>query len=184
MNKIAIFGGSFNPPHVGHLMTCQYILATRPDIDIINITPTYEHPFGKKLVDFYHRANMCDCMASYFDCNVVRTSRVEEALGGISYTINTLRFLKEKWGDTTSWALVAGSDLISNPDEWRDFSEIEKLAELIVIHRFGWKGGQGPAFMDISSTIIREKLRNGDSIDGWVPSTVLDYIKKFDLKFE
>lgn len=182
VNKIAIFGGSFNPPHIGHLMMCQYVLATRPDISTIYITPTYKHPFNKKLIDFEHRANMCDCITAYFDHYKVRTSRVEWVLGGISYTVNTLKYFKES--RDCSLALIVGSDIVSDPNEWRDFDEVKELAEFIVIHRFGWRGGQGPAFMDISSTIVRDRLKNGKSVEAWVPSNVLEYIKLHDIKFE
>lgn len=182
VEKIAIFGGSFNPPHIGHLMMCQYVLATRPDISTIYIIPTYRHPFDKKLIDFEHRASMCDCVGAYFDHYKVRTSRVEQVLGGVSYTINTLKYFKDS--RDCQLALIVGSDLVSNPDEWKDFDEVKKLAELIIIRRFGWGSGQGPAFMDISSTVVRKRLKYGESIEGWVPSNVLEYIKSHNIKFE
>jgi nicotinate-nucleotide adenylyltransferase len=181
--KIAIFGGSFNPPHVGHLLTCQYVLATRPDLDRVLIMPAYKHPFGKKLADFRHRFEMCEHMSLCIEGLQMQVSDVEEFLGDTSYTIDTLRYMTEEYPHI-QFALIVGSDSVANPDAWKDFDEVQKLAELIVVHRFGWKGGQGPAFLDISSTIIREKLRSGEDIEGWVPSGVLKYIKENNIKFE
>jgi len=62
MTAIALFGGSFNPPHVAHQMVALFVLETAP-VDELWITPTYRHAFSKQLVDYEHRIAMCELMA-------------------------------------------------------------------------------------------------------------------------
>ena len=57
MARVALFGGSFNPPHVAHQMVALYVLETQP-VDELWFVPTYAHPFGKALVDYDHRIAM------------------------------------------------------------------------------------------------------------------------------
>ena len=62
---IALFGGSFNPPHVGHMMAAYYVIATRP-VDKLWLMPAYRHPFGKRLAPFDDRVKMCELAAAPF----------------------------------------------------------------------------------------------------------------------
>ena len=64
MPEIALFGGSFDPPHVGHLLAAAYVLATEP-VDELWLVPVFEHPLGKKpAAPFEHRVELCERLAT------------------------------------------------------------------------------------------------------------------------
>jgi nicotinate-nucleotide adenylyltransferase len=63
MTRIALFGGSFNPPHVAHQLVALYVLETQP-IDELWIVPVYTHALGKQLADYEHRVAMCELAAA------------------------------------------------------------------------------------------------------------------------
>src|SRR5438067_9380807 len=115
--RIAIFGGSFNPPHVAHQLSCAYVLATaRPSIDQVWMIPTWKHPFAKALAPYDDRVKMCEIAARIFDGNVV-VSRIEEQLGGDSFTLHTVKALKKQHPEH-QYALVIGADLVAERERW------------------------------------------------------------------
>src|SRR4051812_50049306 len=80
--EIALFGGSFDPPHVGHLLAAAYVLATDP-VGELWLVPVNEHPFGKRLAaPFEHRATLCEAMIEDAGLRRARGSRVEGGIGG------------------------------------------------------------------------------------------------------
>ena len=91
--RVALFGGSFNPPHVAHQMAALYVLETAP-VDALWFVPAHEHAFGKPLVAFDDRLAMCELAAAALGPRV-RVSEVERALGGRSLTLRTVRRLSE-----------------------------------------------------------------------------------------
>ena len=93
MRTVAIFGGSFNPPHLAHQMLCLSVLETA-EVDGCWMVPTYRHPFAKDLADFEHRFRMCELAVEVF-AGQVQVSRIEEELGQeASRTLDTLRALR------------------------------------------------------------------------------------------
>jgi nicotinate-nucleotide adenylyltransferase len=79
MPEVALFGGSFDPPHVGHLLAADYVLATEP-ADELWFVPVLEHPFGKPLIGSYdHRVALCEQLAA--DLRRARVSRAEQESG-------------------------------------------------------------------------------------------------------
>lgn len=173
--EIALFGGAFNPPHVGHVYVASHVLATE-DVDELWLVPTFAHAFGKSLAPFEARMNMCREVASLFG-ERVRATAVERELaeaGRPSFTIDTLDHLLANHPES-DFALVIGSDNLSSLDRWKDAERLRSLARLIVINRSGHPlEGTGPAIPDVSSTWIRERLRLGRSVRGWVPMRVAE----------
>src|SRR4051812_6330106 len=105
--RIALFGGSFNPPHVAHQLACAYVLATaRPHVDELWMVPTFKHPFDKQLAPYADRVAMCELAARPFDR--VTVSRIEEELGGDSFTLRTVEELKRRH-PRDQFALVIGA---------------------------------------------------------------------------
>ena len=88
--RIAIFGGSFNPPHVAHVLAVVYALAVAP-IDHVLIVPVYQHPFSKELAPFEDRLAMCEAAMGWIPG--ARVSDVERELGGESLTLRMLTHL-------------------------------------------------------------------------------------------
>ncbi len=131
--KVAVFGGSFNPPHVAHALAAVLVLVTE-DVDRLLVVPAYQHPFGKPLAPFVDRAAMCDLAMGFIPG--VEVSRIEESLGGESRTLRTLEHLASQHPD---WhlRLVVGADILAEAPRWFGFDVIAKLAPPIVLARAG-----------------------------------------------
>src|SRR5436853_6974273 len=91
--RVALFGGSFNPPHVAHQMAALYVLETAP-VDELWLIPAFRHALGKPLQPFEDRLEMCRLAAAALGPRV-DVSDVERAIGGASRTLYTLRRLRE-----------------------------------------------------------------------------------------
>ena len=106
--RVALFGGSFNPPHVAHQLVALYVLETAP-VDALWFVPAFEHAFGKPLAAFEDRLAMCELAAAALGPRA-QVSDVERALGGRSLTLRTVRRLTELHPEH-AFSLVIGSDL-------------------------------------------------------------------------
>src|SRR5262245_13785522 len=130
--QIALFGGSFNPPHVAHQLACAYVLASAR-VDELWMVPTFKHPFDKQLAPFADRVAMCERAAAIFG-GKVKVSRIEGELGGDSYTLRTVKALAAQHpGDR--FFLVIGSDLVAEREKWHGWPELKALVEFIVVGR-------------------------------------------------
>jgi nicotinate-nucleotide adenylyltransferase len=86
---IALFGGSFDPPHLGHVAIIAHVLATEP-VDEVWALPCFQHPFGKRTAPFALRLRMLEEALAPFATRA-RVEDIEASLGGVSYTIDTVR---------------------------------------------------------------------------------------------
>jgi nicotinate-nucleotide adenylyltransferase len=180
--SVAIFGGSFNPPHVAHLLATALVLATR-EVELVLVVPTYSHPFSKPLAPYEDRVTMCEHAMGWLPR--VQISRAEEELGGESRTLRTLEHLQAAHPD---WAmrLVLGSDTFAESSKWFRFDLVRALAPPIVLGRAGSADGAGLGAVvlpPISSTGVRAHIARGawDELREIVPSSVISYIRERDL---
>lgn len=144
---IAIFGGSFNPPHRGHYEIARR-LARRKTVDEVWIVPVYRHYFGKKSAPFGLRLSACRRFFKALGPKV-KVKDWEKRLGGVSTTIRLLKALKAKY-PKARFFLAMGSDAYAERHLWKNFPEIEELARLIVFPR-----GPRSSIPNVSSTEIR-----------------------------
>ena len=180
MERIALLGGSFNPPHVAHQMVALWVLATGR-ADRVWLLPCFRHPFGKRLVAFEHRLRMCDLAVEPFAPGRLAVSRVEEQLGGESRTFHTVRHLVERHPDRR-FSLVIGADILAEKGSWYRFEAIEELVDVLVIGRAGYPSPAGaPLLPEVSSTEIRARLSRGEPVDHLVPAPVLRYVDDHGL---
>jgi nicotinate-nucleotide adenylyltransferase len=171
MPEIALFGGSFDPPHVGHLLAAAYVLAVEP-IDELWFVPVLAHPFGKQLQGSYdHRIELCEKLAQQLPRT--RVSRAERD-SGHPRTVDLLEWLLEKYPGT-KWALVLGTDLNAERSQWKNFPRIEQLARTITLQRAGHS--QTAILPEVSSTQVRTLLNSGADVSHLVPRAVLDAIR-------
>ena len=180
--RIALFGGSFNPPHVAHQLACAYVLATaRPPVDEVWMVPTWKHPFDKQLVPFADRLAMCERTLPPFGGRV-SVSRIEEELGGDSYTIETVKALRARFPEH-SFAMVIGADLVEERVRWHGWPELQTLIEFIIVGRGGYPHEAASELIlpTVSSTEVRDRLARGDSVASLVPADVVDYIRAHHL---
>lgn len=182
--KIALFGGSFDPPHIGHMMACYYVLSTM-DIDEVWIVPSYRHPFEKESLDYNLRVKMCELSVSLLK-DKVRVMRLEEELGARGeqpvYTIDLLKYVKERFPDNRFY-FVIGSDILLETEHWKDFDKIEHYAKLIILIRRGVDTAEDykSVLPDISSSIIRDNIGKNIPIKGLVTKEVLGFIEENNL---
>ena len=181
--KIAIYGGSFNPAHIGHQLVASLVLSTT-DIDELWFAPTYKHMLGKDLIDYEHRVEMVRAMAKMFGgrASVTRAEqRLSKRPGFVgSMTIDLVRYLKDEWPND-QFRLIIGSDLIESSKTWENWDEIEKLAPPLVVARAGYHTHNSLplhqiVLPDVSSTDVKKAMAKGENIRGLVPREVYAYM--------
>lgn len=195
--KIAVFGGAFNPVHIGHTELVR-LFDEKLHFDKILIIPSKISPHKSSdiLIGAGYRMNMCRIAFSSQKNAVV--SDIEQRRDGKSYTVDTLRELKERYPNDELY-LICGSDMFLTLHEWREPTEIFKLATVCAAKRgderdcailaqhqrlcdMGAKSVLINSYIpDISSTLIREKLRDGVDCSELLNGRVLRYIKRFGL---
>ncbi|APR74835.1 Nicotinate-nucleotide adenylyltransferase [Minicystis rosea] len=182
--RVAVYGGSFNPPHVGHVLGVVYALSTAP-IDEVLVVPVYRHPFAKNLASYPDRLALCRLALGWLPH--VTISTVEEELGGESLTLRTVEHLI---ATHPSWSLrlLVGSDVLADLPKWHRWDRIAALAPPLVMGRAGvdateaavtWVGKPEDAMLPrVSSSEIRAAIASGriDDVRALVPASVLDHI--------
>lgn len=178
MTTVAFFGGSFDPPHVGHVLAASWVLSTG-DVDEVWIVPAFEHAFGKGLAPFEHRKAMAELAFAHL--RGASVSDVEARMGGSSYTVRTLEKLAEEHPGTR-FRLVVGTDLVDEISSWHEGHRVNDLAELLVVGRGGHtEGDEDIAMPEVSSTEIRRRIAAGEPAWAMVPRAVLAYIAEHEL---
>src|SRR4051812_8780861 len=156
--EIALFGGSFDPPHVGHLLAAEYVLAVEP-IQELWFVPVLDHPFGKQFQGSYdHRVALCEKLAALLPR--ARVSRAEQE-SGHARTVDLLAWLHDRHPGT-KWALVLGTDLDAERAQWKNFNKIEELARIITVQQAGHS--QTAILPEVSSTQVRTLLNTGADV--------------------
>jgi nicotinate-nucleotide adenylyltransferase len=196
LGRVGILGGTFNPPHIGHLAAARSALG-QLELDRVLLVPAGIPPH--KAIDCEpgpeHRYEMCRLTAAAGERIVA--SRVELDRPGPSYTVDTLRSLHEQAPDD-ELTLIVGSDMAAGLPTWRDPDGILGLAALAVATRAGAEremvsnrladlgGAQRVAFLDmeevdVSSSLVRERAAQGLGIADLVPPGVAEYIGEHGL---
>lgn len=182
----AIFGGTFDPFHNGHLYLIDRLIELGAFEQII-VVPS-GNPWQKETVasaqDRFEMARLS------LETRSVIVSDSELKRPGASYAIDTLTELSAEY-PSQSYIWILGSDAFANIQTWHRFSELVAQVEFLVIARPGEEQSSAPkgvrasyldlAALDISATQIRAMLRKGEEISKLVPTQVLSYIKKKGL---
>ncbi|PID37993.1 MAG: nicotinate (nicotinamide) nucleotide adenylyltransferase [Proteobacteria bacterium] len=179
MARVAIFGGSFDPPHVAHQMVCLWALST-DRADEVWLIPCFSHAFDKQLTPFEHRLRMCHLATELLPGERVRVSDVEAQIGGTSRTFNTVSQLRERHPEH-EFSLLIGADLLTETSAWYRFDELRELVELIVVGRPGYSDTKTLELARVSSSEVRRRLVAGQDASALLPSAVLAYIERQQL---
>ncbi len=176
--EVALLGGSFNPPHVAHVMAAYWALATQ-GVSEVWLLPTFKHAFGKVLAPFEDRVRMCELAAAAVRGLHVCTAEAELASDPlVGKTVRTLEHLREKH-PTLRFALVVGTDILAEATKWYRWDRVTELARILVVGRGGIAAsGQDVVLPAISSTEIRERIARGEDVSRWVPRRVLEYARE------
>ncbi len=135
MANIAIFGGTFNPFHIGHYEMLKSV-CNLSFLDKVFVMPDKipPHKNFEDIVDDIHRQNMCDIVCK--DFNKVELCLIEFEREGKSYTVDTARLLKQKYPNDKFY-MVIGGDMLSTLDTWYNWQELIKLVSFIAFKREG-----------------------------------------------
>jgi len=178
VRAVGVLGGSFDPPHLSHVMLALYGLSVG-DLARVIVVPTFVHAFGKPLAPFEHRLRMCQL--AFEHVAPVEVSDLERELGGVSRTLRMLDALEAR-NPKTPFRLLVGSDILGQRDRWQDFALVEQRAPLLVAARSGDPRALGSALLpQISSTEVREALARRDDTTGLLPARVRAYIDEQQL---
>jgi nicotinate-nucleotide adenylyltransferase len=194
--RLGILGGTFNPPHLGHLVCAQEAYRAL-ELDRVLLVPAripphkpVEHEPGPE-----HRLELC--RLAVCDDDRFEVSDIELGRDGPSYTVDTLQELTSK-ASTSELFLIVGGDIAVGLPRWRDPERVLDLATLAIAKRRGTarsavqtsldalRGGEHAQFFEmprigVSSTMIRRRVRAGQPIRYLVPDRVAEYIDSHDL---
>lgn len=186
MRRIGVFGGTFDPPHLGHLAAAREA-AARLGLDEVLFVPAGAQPFkaGTPMSDAGHRVAMVERLVA--EDPRFRLSRSEVDRPGLSYTVDTLRQLRTEWPEgSAELVLLLGADAAAQFAAWKEPDVIRRLARVVVLTRgtepvpAGLEGLSTPR-VDVSSTEVRECVRTGRPVRHLVSEAVAAYIAAHDL---
>ena len=190
--RLAIFGGSFDPPHVGHLLAAGDAFE-QLELDRLVLVPTATQPLkvGGAAATAEQRLTMVQLLVegdARFEVSAVEVERA-----GLSFTVDTLMHFAEAH-PTSERFLLLGADVLATFGQWREPERVLKLARTVVLERAGDPATALPAGMDakalmrlptrrvdVSSTEIRRRVGNGKSIRGFVTDSVAAFIARAGL---
>lgn len=187
--RLGVFGGSFDPPHVGHLVAASDAVDAL-ELDRLLFVPAAVSPFkqGMTATPPADRLAMVRLLAGEDPRFVVDPIEIDRA--GLSYTVDTLAALATRHPDATLF-LVVGEDVLPTFAQWREHARILALARLAVVRRGEETEGDAgaspphvslpPRRVDVSSTEVRQRARAGRPLRGFVPDAVAAYIERARL---
>ena len=189
MSKVGLFFGSFNPIHIGHLIIANY-MANYTSLDEVWFVVSPQNPFKEKksLGNMYDRMEMVELAIAGADN--LRASDIEFNLPQPSYTIDTLVHLAEKHPNK-EFLLIMGEDNLQGFMKWKNAEIILRDYKIVVYPRPGYDGGDlknhpsiqmtDTPVMELSSTFLRQAIKDGRSVKFYTPDAVIDFIDKKGL---
>ena len=184
--KLGIYGGSFDPVHLGHLLVAQAAIGELA-LDRLFFIPAAQSPFKtehKLAPDQFRLRLLRLALAGRTDCEV---DEQEIKRGGVSYTIETLRTYAKKFPTAELFYLI-GADNAARLNEWRDADELARLAHFVAVPR---PGGAEPVFppafrgrvlkgfpLGVSSSEIRARIKAGLSVENLLPAAVAGAVRE------
>lgn len=188
ITRIGILGGTFDPTHNGHIYLAKKV-CQKLRLDKVIFIPTYlpPHKKGVKVTPARHRFNMLR-LAIHGD-KKFKISDMEIRRRGRSYSVETLRRLRKKYGARAELFFITGSDSLKELGKWKRLEEILKLCKFVVAERPGFNAGKiQKEFIflkinakDISATNIRNRAKIGKALTGAVFKKVENYIRRNKL---
>lgn len=194
--RLGILGGTFDPPHVGHVIgAADAVEALRLDRLIVVPAGTQPLKAGRQTASAADRLAMA--RLAFDGTPPFSVDPIEMERTGLSYSVDTLETLAGRHPGAELF-FVTGADVVRTFEQWRDPERILRLARLVVLERGGSEGGggdeagrraleaRGALFpsgrrVDVSSTEVRRRVRAGKSIRGFVPDAVAAYIERAGL---
>lgn len=187
--RIGILGGTFNPPHLGHLIMADQVM-TQLGLDRVLFMPDANPPHVDKkfAIDAADRVKMVAATIAGNPNFGIELAEVQR--GGISYTYDTMLELKRKHPENEYYFIIGG-DMVDYLPKWHRIDDLVKLVQFVGVRRENYPvSSKYPVLwvdiplIDISSTMIRSRIRQGQSIKYFVTDAVAEYIKERQLYHE
>jgi nicotinate-nucleotide adenylyltransferase len=183
--RLGVFGGSFDPPHLGHLVAASDA-CDRLSLDRVLWIPSAQHPLKEERVRTPAALRLEMVRAAVAGDPRFAVDDLELRRAGPSYTVDTLRELRARQPDAELF-LLAGADLLAELPRWREPAEVLRLATLAVLTREGetLAGREVPgavsvevARVDVSATEVRRRVAAGETIRYLVPEAVRELVER------
>ncbi len=189
MERIALFGGSFDPVHHGHLLVAQAAVEEL-SLDRLFFVPAAQSPFKPARNPAPAADRLRWLRLALVGHPEYEVDDFEVRRGGVSYTVETLREYRRRYS-RTELCYIIGADNVAKLPQWRDAQELAQLASFIIVPRPGEEPPEIPNpfrgkvlkgfFVGISSSEIRDRVRKGLSIDLLTPQPVAEDIRNKNL---
>lgn len=183
--NIAILGGRFDPPHIWHFWIAQQVLENVNKIDQVHLMPDFTNAFKEIQASPSDRIEMLH----YLETGRIRLSTIAIAKEMITYTVDVVTELSKNTQDIYYW--IVGSDVTAEFSRWRDYQKLSRLIKFLVFPRKDYpikslpsnfyRVGGNLILTNISSSLIRNRIKHGATITGLVFPEVEEYIKKRNL---
>ena len=189
--KIGVFGGTFNPVHNAHLVAAQEVREKMELTRVIFVPSAHPpHKVEKNLAAAAHRLNMLKLAIKKIPYFSVSTLEIDR--GGKSYSVDTMRQLRKQYGKKAEFYFILGVDAVMDISTWKDVERFLDLCNLVVINRPGFSlvnaKGDLPSMrtlsitsIGISSSHIKNRIKEGKPITYMVPEKVEKYIRRYKL---
>ncbi|AEV95389.1 nicotinate-nucleotide adenylyltransferase [Pediococcus claussenii] len=185
-HRVGLIGGTFNPPHIAHLMIADQV-GKQLGLDHVEFIPDYlpPHVDSKDAIEAKHRVEMVRLAIE--DNPMFQLNLIEIERGGKSFTYNTIQELKRRHPETEYYFIIGG-DMVQYLPKWHKIKELSKMVNFVGVERPKFE--QVSAYpviwvdapnLDLSSTDIRNNIKHGRSIKYLVPKKVEEYIKENSL---
>ncbi len=191
MKRVMLYFGSFNPVHKGHIALAEYAVEqTLCDEVVLVVSPQSPYKAADELAPEMDRFEMAEiaCAASKYP-EKIKPSVVEFLLPKPSYTIDTLRYLKENFGSDMQFSILMGSDQIARLDGWKEYEKILEYPVYVYPRRGepaeGFEGritllADAP-LQDFASTDVRDRIGRGEDTSAMLDEGVAAYIRRKGL---
>lgn len=186
LKRIGLFGGTFDPVHLGHTIVAER-LQYKLNLDEIHFIPNYIHPFAKRenISSSQNRLQMLNLALKEYPSFKICEYEINK--NEISYSIHTIQYFKKSYPRAKLFYLI-GEDNVNEFSSWENSDDIFKLARVVVYNRGNQESVKPGKFMfikspliEISSSAIREHIKNHIPYQSLVHPDVFDYIKKSQI---
>jgi nicotinate-nucleotide adenylyltransferase len=168
---IALFGGSFDPPHLGHVLAATWARLVG-GVDAVWVLPVAKHAYGKHLSPWAQRWELCQAAFAPLGFATLRDDELRNPEG---YTITLIERLRAA-NPQARFSLVGGTDTSRDLINWHRGAELARLVDVIAVPRRGFDDSHPAALPAISSTLVRERLQRGEAATELLPAAVTTLI--------
>ncbi len=186
MTKVGILGGTFDPPHYGHLLIANEVLSEL-NLDEIWFMPNQEPPHKKKSESVENNDRLQMLELSIEGNSAFKVEMIELERSGPSFTVDTMKILNERFSDHQFFFII-GADMIEYLPKWHKIDELIELVQFVGVERPEYSSKTDypilyvdiPAF-EVSSSMIRNRVQQGKTVRYLLPDRVIEFIREKHL---